>query len=81
MREIRIHDDDEVTGRELHAVHVRGSQSEFAGAGFEDDVVGAVGFDELFGDILGAVGGAVVDDDDFVVEFSSSLLLGHVALH
>lgn len=31
-------------------------------------MVGAVGFDELLGDILSTVGGTIIDDDDFVVE-------------
>jgi hypothetical protein len=31
-------------------------------------VRGSVGFLELFGDFLGSVGGAVVDDDDFPIE-------------
>lgn len=70
VREIRVHDDDEVSGRELQAVDVGCSEAEFAGAGFEKDAGGAVGFDELFGDVLGAVGGAIVDDDDFVVEIA-----------
>jgi hypothetical protein len=30
--------------------------------------VRVVGLDELFGDVLGAVGRAVVDDDEFPVE-------------
>ena len=44
------------------------SEAEFAGAGAQLDVLGADGGDELFGDFLGPVGGAVVDDDDFPVE-------------
>ena len=39
--------------------------------------VGAVGFCELFGDCLGAVGGAVVDDDDFPVEATALRFIRH----
>jgi hypothetical protein len=53
----------------LQAVDVGCSETEFAGAWLEDDV-GGVGFDELVGDFLGSVGGAVVDDDEFPVEFA-----------
>ena len=53
---------------------VRGAETEFAGAGLEDDVggsgLGVVCFHELLGDFLGAVRGAVVDDDDFPVELA-----------
>lgn len=68
VAEVGVHDDDEVAGRVLQAVDVGGSQAEFAGARLQFDVFGADGGDELFGDVLGAVGGAVVDDDDFPVE-------------
>lgn len=34
------------------------------------DALWAVGFDELFGDFLGSVWGAVVDDYDFPVDFA-----------
>lgn len=70
VREVGVHDNDKVSGCELHSMDVRGSKAELAGARFEDDVVGSVGFDELLGDFLGAVGGAVVDDDDFIVKFA-----------
>lgn len=69
--EVCVHDDDKVSLGELEAMHVGGSQTEFARAGLEDDALlgfGVVGGDELFGDILGSVGRAVVDDDDFPVE-------------
>jgi hypothetical protein len=54
----------------LQAVDVGRSQAEFAGARVQFDVQGADGGDELFGDFLGAVGGAVVDDYYFPVEVS-----------
>ena len=53
------------------------SEAEFACACFEDDsflVLGVVGFDELFCDVLGSVGGAVVDDYYFPVEGAVQLL-------
>lgn len=70
VREIRVHDDYEITSRELQAMNVCGAKAEFAGARVEFDVVCAVGFDELFGDVLRSVGGAVVDDYDFPVKFA-----------
>ncbi|CRK22424.1 hypothetical protein BN1723_002862 [Verticillium longisporum] len=52
------------------AVHVGGAEAELAGAGLELDVR-AVGLDELVGDRLRAVGGAVVDDDELPVEVAA----------
>lgn len=67
VTEVGVHDDDVVAGRELEAVDVGRSQTEFAGSGVQQDVVRAVVLLELFGDVQGAVGAAVVDDDDFPV--------------
>lgn len=67
VAEVGIHDDDVVAGRELEAVDVGRSQTEFACSGVQQDVVRAVVLLELFGDVQGAVGAAVVDDDDFPV--------------
>lgn len=75
VAEIRVHDDDEVARRELQAVHVRGSQAQFAGAGLQFDVFGPDGRDQLFGDVLRAVGGAVVDDNYFPVQVAGFELL------
>lgn len=72
VTEVGVHDDDEVAGDELQAVNVGGSEAELAGARLELDV-GGVGLDELLGDVLGAVGGAVVDDDDFPIEVASEV--------
>ena len=47
---------------------VGSAQAELAGTGFQDDVRGGVEGLQLLGDGEGAVGGAVVDDDDFPVE-------------
>ena len=60
----------------LEAVDVGGSQAELAGARVQFDVQGADGGDELFGDFLGAVGGAVVDDYYFPVEVSREWVVG-----
>lgn len=68
VAEVGVHDDDIVAGRELKTVDVGGSQAEFACSWVQFDVQRADGGDELFGDVLGAVGRAVVDDDDFPVE-------------
>ena len=46
----------------FEAVHVGGSETEFAGAGLEDDARGSVEGLELLGYGESAIGGAVVDD-------------------
>ena len=69
VAEVGVHDDDEVARDELEAVDVGGAQTELARAGLEDDA-GTVGGDELLGDFLCAVGGAVVDDNQFPIEFT-----------
>lgn len=72
VAEVGVHDDDEGSRAELEAVDVGGAEAELAGAGLELDVRG-VGFDELVGDFLGAVGGAVVDDDELPVEVAGNV--------
>jgi len=68
--EVGVHDDDEVAGDELETVDVGRSETELASAGLEEDV-GRVGLDELLGDFLGSIGGAVVDDDEFPIEVAT----------
>lgn len=68
--EIGVHDDDRGAAGELEAVHVGGAEAELAGARLQDDAFGGVELLELFGDGEGAVGGAVVDDDEFPIEFA-----------
>jgi len=65
--EVGVHDDDKVAGDELETVDVGCSKTEFASAGLEDNV-GGVDLDELLGNFLGSIGGAVVDDDEFPIE-------------
>jgi hypothetical protein len=77
VREVGVHDDDEVAGCELQAVDVRCAEAELAGARLEEDVWG-VGFCELVGDDLGAVGGAVVDDYELPVEVAVWVGMGLV---
>ena len=67
VREVGVHDDHEVARGILQAVDVGGAEAEFAAARVEFYARSAVGFDELFGDGLRAVRGAVVYDDDFPV--------------
>lgn len=67
MTEVGVHDDHVVSCRECQAVDVGCAETEFAAARLEDDVVGAVVLLKLFGDFEGAVGTAIVDDDDFPV--------------
>lgn len=72
VAEVGVHDDNEVALGELKAVHVRRSEAELARSGLELDMR-AVGLDELVGDLLGTVGGAVVDDDEFPVEVTGGI--------
>lgn len=48
-------------------MHIGSAEAELAGPCLQDDA-GRVGFDELFGDVLGAVRGAIVDDDEFPID-------------
>ena len=59
----------------LNAVDVGGAQAELLLPGPEDDPVLAVDLLQLFGYVEGAVGAAVVDDDDLEVQV---VLLGQV---
>lgn len=68
--EIGVHDNDKVARGELEAMDVGSSKTELAGARLEDDAVCAIDGDELLCDLLGAVGGAVVDDDYFPLELA-----------
>jgi hypothetical protein len=62
----------------LQAVNVGGAEAEFTGACADLDALGGVDLLELRGDFLGAVGGAVVDDDEFPVKVpGTSLLVCH----
>lgn len=72
VREVGVHNDDEVARCELQAVDISGAEAELAAAGVQFHFGGAVGFDQLVGDFLRAVGGAVINDDDFVVEFAGA---------
>lgn len=74
VAEIRVHDDHVVSGCELQAVDVGGAEAEFASARADLDALGGVGFLELGGDFLGAVGGAVVDDYEFPVKVAVRVL-------
>ena len=71
VTEIGVHDDHEISSCKLKTVNIGCSETEFASSGLEDDVVGAPYFLELFCDFLGAIGGSVVNDDDFPVEVSN----------
>lgn len=68
VAEIRIHNDDKVARGELQPVDVGRAEPELARAGVEFNFRGAVGGDELLCDLLRAVGGAVVDDEELPVE-------------
>lgn len=67
VAEVGVHDYNEVSGGKLQAVDVCSSKTKLTSARLEDDVFGAPDLLELFGDLEGAIGGAVVDDDDLPI--------------
>jgi hypothetical protein len=70
MGEIGVHDDNKIPSHKLKPVNIRSSETELSGARFEDDAVGAVSSDKLFRDLLGSVGGAIVNNNEFPVELA-----------
>ena len=67
MGEIGVHDDHKGPRGVLESVDVGGTQTKFAGTGFEDDAA-SVEILELLSYLQGAIRGAVIDDDYFPVE-------------
>ena len=65
MRQVGVHDDDELPARVLQTVDVGRAEAELLGAWPQDDAVLAVDALELFGGLESAVRAAVIDDDDF----------------
>lgn len=70
VAEVRVHDDNEVTGSKLQAMDVGGTQAELALAGLEDNVFRAVEALELLADLEGTVRGAIVNDNDFPIKIA-----------
>jgi hypothetical protein len=74
VREVGVHDDDEVAGDELETVDVGRAETKLAGSGLQEDVWG-VDLDELLGNFLGSIGGSIVDNDEFPVEVATPISL------
>ena len=74
MREVGVHDDDEVARRELQAVGVGRAKAEFGTARPDLDAGGAVDLLKLLGDFLRAVWGSVIDNDEFPLEIASAVI-------
>lgn len=70
VREVGVHDDDEVARRELQAVHVRRPQPQLARPRLQLDPR-RVRLLQLLRDLLRAVRRTVVDDDDFPIEVAA----------
>lgn len=68
--EVGVHDDNEVASDELQAVNVGRTEAKLSSARLEVNV-GRVGLDELLGDFLRAVRGAIVNNDDFPVQVTT----------
>jgi hypothetical protein len=71
MREIRIHNNDKISGNELESVNIRGSEAELAGARLEQNLVRAIHADQLLRDLLRAIWRGVVDDDEFPLKVAT----------
>ncbi len=68
VREVGVHDDDEVARRELQPVHVRRAEAELASARAQLHACRAVHALQLLSNGLRAVGRRVVNDDNLPVE-------------
>ena len=75
VAEIGVHDDNVVAGAVNKTVDVGGSKTELALAGLQVDVLGAVELLELLSDFEGAVRGAIVDNNDLPVQFTTRIPL------
>ena len=73
VRQVGVHQQDELAARRLEAKGVGGAEAELARARAEQDSVGAEGRGELPDDVCGAVRGGVVDDDDLEVDGAFSV--------
>jgi hypothetical protein len=71
VREVRVHDYDKVPLSELKSMDICGSQSKLPRAWLEHDLVGPVDADELFRNVLRAIRGGVVNDDELPGEIAA----------
>ena len=69
MRQICVHDDDEIPLGVLEPVDVGRPEAELLLSRPEDDSLLTVNLLQLLGHVEGAIRRAVVDDDNFEVEF------------
>lgn len=67
MAQIRIHDDNEIAICMRHSVHVGTAETEFRGTRTQQDLINTVQLNQLLGDLLCAVGTAIVNDDDLKI--------------
>ena len=68
VAEVSVHNDHIVACGVLKTMNVGCSKTELALTRLQVDMFGAPELLELFGDFKGAVGGAIVDDDNFPVQ-------------
>lgn len=68
VRQVSVHDHHKVAAGQFQARRVRGAEAQLAGARLQNDPVAAVRVHQGAHHVGGAVGGGVVDDDDFKVE-------------
>lgn len=72
MTQVSIHNDDEVSSRMRHPVHIGRAQSQLSRSRSQEDLVLAVNLHQLLCDVLRAIGTVVVDDDDFKIYFAET---------
>ena len=68
VRQVGVHDDDEVPLGVLQSVDVGRAQAKFFLPGSEDYFIFAIDILALLGDLQRSVGTSVVDDNDLVVQ-------------
>lgn len=72
VREIRVHEEDEIARGKLEAVNVRAPEAKLATALEDLQAVAAKNTLQCQGDFVRAVRAAVLHDDDLVVEFAAA---------
>lgn len=72
MAEIGIHEHNVIVLALVETVDVGGTETELAGAGSQNNLVGTVDPDEVLDAFLSAIGRGIVDNDDFHLDVPTS---------
>lgn len=71
MAEIGIHDDDKIAICMFDAVYVSGAQTQFGTARLQHNLIIAVDYLQLLGHVQCSVRTAIIDDNNFEVNFTT----------